>query len=130
MEAERRFDRALEVPDGIVASENRLTAAALNVITKWDVGENHSVADMETVEECVRVLRTKYAAGDLDRLLLGLESDTTLLATRIEDEVRTALTENSSRRFIHPPAAIVENTVGNVLTALRTYIEKHPVDSD
>ena len=74
MEPGLRFERALEVPDGIVMTEHRITAASLKLLTTWELG--HTLEAVYSVEACVQDLRGRYIDGQLDRLLLGLDDHT------------------------------------------------------
>ena len=129
MEPGLRFERALEVPDGIVKAEHRLTAAAVKLLTAWELG--HTLEAVCTVEESVRDLRDRYIGGQLDRLLLNLD-DHTMARLPIDVGAAVAMSLKDRIRGIDPrqDSDLIKRTVEAVLSQLRKYVNANPIDVD
>ncbi len=129
MRPELRFERALDIPDGIVDPDHRLAAIALKLLADWNVrgGQPRTV---QMVEECLRILRKRYVDGHLDRLILGPDQHREAkLSADVEVEADEALTDKTGGARRAPPR-LVKQTVESVLAALRSYVYEHPVDVD
>ena len=128
MEPGMRFERALEVPDGIVKTEHRITAASLKLLTTWELG--HTLEAVYSVEACVLDLRNRYIGGQLDRLLLGLDDHTmATLPTDVGAAVQASVTRRLGKPG-HPEPDLLKRTVDAVLSQLRDYVHAHPIDVD
>ena len=128
MEPGMRFERALEVPDGIVKTEHRITAASLKLLTTWELG--HTLEAVYSVEACVQDLRERYIDGQLDRLLLGLDDHTLArLPTDVAAAVEAPVTQRLGKPG-HPEPDLVQQTVEAVVSQLRDYVHAQPIDVD
>lgn len=128
MQPALRFERALEVPDGLVQSDHRLTAAALKLLEAWELGEDREAA--YTVEECVRCMRQRYVDGGLDRFILGLDANMReVLVADVGEAMEAPLGARLGHPW-HPETDVVKRTVAAVLDQLQEYVRAHPVDVD
>lgn len=146
MEPELRFDRALGIPDGIVAPDHRLTAAAIRMMN--DLAIDIPVDDGEAppsgpsddddeeeevifLKECVRYLRERYVDGQLDLMMLRLDRDREpALCAAVQSTAKEWLSERNLGEVLRVDRQVIDKIVAFVIDQLRNYISRHPVDVD